>query len=796
VAFSDLRAHAAPGDPGAGGGICGGLPSVRGDPEDLGSQRTVTAKNIQNPNYHWNFGDTLRLLIRYTFAMKQIGFKGRVVTDVNARPLAGFRVSISGKDLLGVDHELAFTSTARNGTFSTLFSYFDLASVGSSFTLRVFDPVGRLVFLSATSDLVDMPFQLNDIEPIRGAIVIPEDLASGYRVTLRLGYFAQGADRQPVSPPAVPEPHPGLTGGNTVHLLVDNENAWKALCDALEMVPAGAHIHLTQLWLDPNVRGKFFSDNLSSVKPMAKLIEYARGPQAGPVRLCLNDYFVPFGLGDSMDALRKHLTNENAASLVQLRGLESWPGNQLHAKLVVIGDKAFVLGSPLIQSYFDDQSHNFASRRRGTTSALDQTYNFPMHDVSALVEGPAAQLVDRCFVDLWNHPKMQRLSFDRDPFAPRTTGRPSSSLPPVDQLPLPAAPSSSSASQREVVQVVRTLPQGRFATAPDGEQGVLEAYLRAIAMARQFIFMDNQYFTESKIADALVNALLDTTRPHLEVILVFNPRVDIPGYQSLEPKCLRNVIARLKDNPKALQRFGLFSLWSHGPQKQPGEAQSLRQEQQQKSEKKLIRIYSHAKAGVVDDVWATIGSANLDGASLTKNQILFKSRSAIELNLVFFDGVEGLPKCTIPSDLRRTLWAEHLGLFDQDGRPNPSHRYLDPLTPAEQENGGWLRKLWIPASKRKLDSLTADSVTYERARVLQWPPTPKGKQYWWEADDPLATWKNSDLIEKTCFGTSPFFERLGVPEGKFNTEIALRTVGPSYIFGEGSTPDRWDSEDS
>jgi hypothetical protein len=99
--------------------------------------------------------------------MKLIGFKGRVVTDVNARPLAGFRVSISGKDLLGVDHELVSTSTAGNGTFSTLFSYFDLAGAGSSFTLRAFDPVGRLVFMSATSDLVDMPFQLNDIEQIR-----------------------------------------------------------------------------------------------------------------------------------------------------------------------------------------------------------------------------------------------------------------------------------------------------------------------------------------------------------------------------------------------------------------------------------------------------------------------------------------------------------------------------------------------------------------------------------------------------------------------------------------------------
>lgn len=734
--------------------------------------------------------------------MQQIGFKGRVIAVDSQRPLAGFGVSIAGRDLLGVEHDLVHTRTSGTGAFNTLlFPYFDPLSTGPDVVLRVFDAVGRLVFESAPDDLLDMPFQLNDIELLRGAIVIPEDVADGYRVTLRLGHFALAPNGSPTTLPAPAEPYPGLSGGNTVRLLVDNENAWGALSDALQAVQAGEFIHLAQLWFDmENARGQFHpTDTRLSKRLGRQMLDANAAPRQVPVRLCLNDYWTPGGTGDSIRRVQKYLGSLTVSHTVELRGIETWPGEQLHAKFVVVGNKAFVLGSPLIQAYFDDQGHNFASRRRGKTSAEDATENFPMHDVSAMVEGPAAQLVNRCFVDLWNHsPLPDPLhDFSRDPFAPRSNGRsPTTPVPPPSQAPLamPAAPSSATSSQREAVQVVRTLPTlppGRFATAPDGERGILEAYLRAIGQARQFIFFDNQYFTEQKVVAALAAALLDPARPHLEVILIFNPRVDIPGYQGLEAAAMRSLIARLKGTPGALQRLGLFSLWSHGPQAQPGEAEPLRTAQHTKAEKKLIRIYTHAKAAVVDDVWATIGSANLDGASLTKNQILLKTRSAIEVNLLFFDGVDGLPQSDLPSRLRRTLWAEHLGLLDGNGVHDPWHADLRPLTQAERENGGWLRKLWIPAAQRKLASLKAANVTYEHARVLQWPPTPEGKQFWWEADDPLATWVDSDLLEKGClFKPTEFFNRLGIPRSNFDQRIELRTVGPSYLFDPG----QWESE--
>src|SRR5262249_21183923 len=52
------------------------------------------------------------------------------------------------------------------------------------------------------------------------------------------------------------------------------------------------------------------------------------------------------------------------------------------------------------------------------------------------------------------------------------------------------------------------------------------------------------------------------------------------------------------------KRVGIFTLWSCN---------------EKTSKYEIMPIYVHSKSAIVDDVWATIGSANLDGASL--NQI-------------------------------------------------------------------------------------------------------------------------------------------------------------------------------
>jgi phosphatidylserine/phosphatidylglycerophosphate/cardiolipin synthase-like enzyme len=137
---------------------------------------------------------------------------------------------------------------------------------------------------------------------------------------------------------------------------------------------------------------------------------------------------------------------------------------------------------------------------------------------------------------------------------------------------------------------------------------------------------------------------------------------------------------------------------------------------------RMIRNYVHSKVGIIDDKWATVGSANLDGVSLKTSQyvipfgILFKSEyvklmRSIEANAVFYNGVGGQPASDLPDLMRRTLWAEHLGY------PNPNHPDLTTRPPGP---GGWL-SLWENVAARRTAALNATPPTFDVARILRGP---------------------------------------------------------------------------
>ena len=101
---------------------------------------------------------------------------------------------------------------------------------------------------------------------------------------------------------------------------------------------------------------------------------------------------------------------------------------------------------------------------------------------------------------------------------------------------------------------------------------------------------------------------------------------------------------------------------------------------------------------MIDDTWATIGSANLDGLSLDHNVVLsplaFGETTAAELNVTILEGTPG-PSGMPPAErIRRRLWAEHLGFMGGDGMPNAADSRLTGAT------------TWLPLWKRVADSLT------------------------------------------------------------------------------------------
>ena len=61
-------------------------------------------------------------------------------------------------------------------------------------------------------------------------------------------------------------------------------------------------------------------------------------------------------------------------------------------------------------------------------------------------------------------------------------------------------------------------------------------------------------------------------------------------------------------------------------------------------------IYVHAKVAIIDDLWSTVGSANLNNRGM---------RDDTEMNVATLNA-------ELARDLRLMLWAEHLGLMSED----------------------------------------------------------------------------------------------------------------------------------
>jgi len=292
----------------------------------------------------------------------------------------------------------------------------------------------------------------------------------------------------------------------------------------------------------------------------------------------------------------------------------------------------------------------------------------------------------------------------------------------TESIPLDKPPDGECA-----VQLVRTLSCQQFDSMPQGEKGILEAYLRGFASAKEFIYLETQYFTNDAIGDGLVNALL--SEPNLKVIVLLNIEPDVPTYPFKQRRLITRIQRAIGQTPTGPQRFGAFTRWTHESVAErvtmKPSASSEPDPQTKDPRPRLLPVYIHAKAGIVDNTWATVGSANLDGLSLDSslpsdilNGLFHRDEQrAIEVNGVFFD--TKAPPNNVVDILRRKLWAEHLGFLKTDGTPDTEENLLQV---AQKPAAGWL-DLWITRAKATLDHLTLTPAQSSsgKARVLPWP---------------------------------------------------------------------------
>jgi len=281
-------------------------------------------------------------------------------------------------------------------------------------------------------------------------------------------------------------------------------------------------------------------------------------------------------------------------------------GASHHQKVIVVDDAvAFVGGLDITQRRWDTTEHLAEEPRRRDPAGAPYG---PFHDVQAVVDANAARALGELVRERWLRSGASK------PRAPLAT--------PPDLWPRGVETDLDDVD----VAIVRTEPpfEGRRAV-----QEVRELHLDAIARARRFIFMENQYFTSGLIADALAARLREPDGP--EIVLLTHR--DQCGW--LEESTMGVLRARAQRSVTDADAHGRFRAYFPEP-----------------AGAKNGCINIHSKVLVVDDEFLTVGSANLNNRSMgldTECNIAVEAR--------------GEPcQAKAIAGLRNRLLAEHLGV--------------------------------------------------------------------------------------------------------------------------------------
>ncbi len=245
-------------------------------------------------------------------------------------------------------------------------------------------------------------------------------------------------------------------------------------------------------------------------------------------------------------------------------------GASHHQKIVVIDDTvAFVGGLDLTKGRWDTPEHRPENPHRRNPQGMPYP---PFHDVQMLVDGDAAAALGELARERWRRATGARLSLkghsDADPWPAEVT----SSITDVE------------------VAIARTEPQ--YKSYPEVQE-IKRLYFDAIAAARDWIYIENQYFTVAGIGEALGKRLEEPDGP--EVVVVLRLR----GGGWLEENTMGTLRVRVLKSLRARDQHQRLRIYY--PDHDGLEDQA---------------INVHSKLMVIDDRFALVGSANLSNRSM------------------------------------------------------------------------------------------------------------------------------------------------------------------------------------
>jgi phosphatidylserine/phosphatidylglycerophosphate/cardiolipin synthase-like enzyme len=212
------------------------------------------------------------------------------------------------------------------------------------------------------------------------------------------------------------------------------------------------------------------------------------------------------------------------------------------------------------------------------------------------------------------------------------------------------------------LQVVRTVPEKIYDFLPRGDFRILEAYTRALRSARSFVYLESQFLWSAQVVEILCSKLREPPTEDFRVVVL------LPAKPNNGADTTRGQLGMLADADNGAGRFLATTIAAR-----TGELSGP--------------LYVHAKIGIVDDAWLTVGSANLNEHSFFNDT---------EMNVVTCDP-------TIARETRLRLWAEHLERPIEEVRGEPSD-VID--------------KLWRPIAAEQLERRNHDEPPTHRLLEL------------------------------------------------------------------------------
>jgi phosphatidylserine/phosphatidylglycerophosphate/cardiolipin synthase-like enzyme len=285
-----------------------------------------------------------------------------------------------------------------------------------------------------------------------------------------------------------------------------------------------------------------------------------------------------------------------------------------HEKIAVIDDGVAFVGGIDLTTKAGDRFDTNAHPARGELG---------WHDAACLLRGPAVTDVAGHFAQRWHDLTGHTLP-DRKPGSP--------------------------AGDVEV-QVVRTVPEHVYDSVHDGDFRILEAYVRAFRSAQRLVYLENQFLWSSEIVQTLLEKIEHPPSDDFRLVLV------LPANPNDGRDDTRGQLADLIEADAGAGRVLACTLRALG-------------------ERGPWPVYVHAKIGIVDDRWLTLGSANLNEHSLFNDT---------EMNIVTC-------AAEVARATRLRLWSEHLE------------------RPEEEVSGEHARvvdELWKPIAEEQYERLQA-----------------------------------------------------------------------------------------